>query len=67
MKDAKYLPIPDGWWKGIEKYRIDLHAKAWHENECIRLWNEHGPAKFYGLDFRGFGFPNAPAASATDR
>ena len=45
---------PD-WWRPYDhllKY-LKLNADPWQEAECARLWAEHGPEKFAGLDLYG--------------
>ncbi len=46
---------PPDWWKRYEpwlKY-MDLNAEPWQEQACQRLWQQHGPKKFDGLDLQG--------------
>lgn len=48
-------PVPVEWWNGYEhlmKY-LDVDAEPWQASECRRLWQEHGPEKFAGLDLFG--------------
>lgn len=48
--------VPTDWWAPyeslIDKY-LKVHADPWQEAECARLWKEHGPDKFAGLDLYG--------------
>lgn len=45
---------PD-WWAPYRDLldRIDLMDTPWHEAEVLRLWIEHGPEAFRGLDLWG--------------
>lgn len=48
-------PVPAEWWNGYEhlmKY-LDVDAECWQAAECRRLWQEHGPERFAGLDLFG--------------
>ncbi len=48
-------PVPPEWWAPYEhlmKY-LDVDAEPWQAAECRRLWKEHGPEKFAGLDLFG--------------
>jgi len=52
---AKTEPMPE-WWMApylgiVEHYHPN--AGPWQEAECVRLWEEFGPAKFAGLDLFG--------------
>lgn len=47
--------VPAEWWNGYEhlmKY-LDVDAEPWQKSECQRLWKEHGPERFAGLDLFG--------------
>lgn len=46
-------PCPEAWWKGYNKDAVTLSHIPWHEEDCKRMWKEHGPAKFKGLDLYG--------------
>lgn len=50
---ARYADLPAAWWQGYDRFRIDLDAAPWHEDECRRLYATHGPEKFAGLDLKG--------------
>ncbi len=46
---------PADWWAKYEpwlKY-MDLNAEPWQEQACQRLWQQHGPKTFEGLDLFG--------------
>ena len=47
--------VPAEWWQGYEQIRqyIDLNAEPWQEQECKRLWMEHGAEAFHGLNLFG--------------
>lgn len=47
--------VDPAWWSLYEDLlpRIDLGDRPWHEDEVIRLWREHGPDAFEGLDLWG--------------
>lgn len=48
--------VPVEWWAPYEKLvdkHLKVHAEPWQEAECARLWKEHGPEKFAGLDLYG--------------
>lgn len=52
---ATLAPVPAEWWAPYEplmKY-LDVDAEPWQLAECRRLWREHGPEKFAGLDLFG--------------
>jgi hypothetical protein len=57
------------WWEPYRAWRgaVALDGEPWHESECHRLWQRHGPAAFAGLELWGVpGHPSArPAAAAT--
>ena len=47
--------VPSAWWEPyahLMKY-LDVDAEPWQKSECQRLWKEHGPEKFAGLDLFG--------------
>jgi hypothetical protein len=48
-------PVAAEWWEpyaDLMKY-LDVDAEPWQAAECRRLWKEHGPEKFAGLDLFG--------------
>ncbi len=47
--------VPESWWAPYADLLQYLHidAEPWQEAECRRLWMEHGPEKFAGLDLFG--------------
>lgn len=48
-------PVPNEWWApyaDLMRY-LKWHDEPWQEAECRRLWAEHGPDKFKGLDLYG--------------
>jgi hypothetical protein len=49
------LDVPDSWWAPYRDLMGYLHldAEPWQKAECERLWREHGPEKFAGLDLLG--------------
>lgn len=49
------LPAPTEWWEGYRALMGHLHlgAEPWQEAECQKLWQEHGAAKFAGLNLFG--------------
>lgn len=62
--------VNPAWWEPYAKNRahVSLDDEPWHEREVLRLWNEHGPQAFEGLEL--WGLPQrleaahrAPAAS----
>lgn len=51
-------PVPLELWLGFgyERFIADhlrIDAEPWQEAECKRLWSEHGPEKFAGLNLFG--------------
>jgi len=46
---------PREWWAryGSLRERVRLDDHPWHEDEILRLWEEHGPATFAGLRLFG--------------
>ncbi len=46
---------PKEWWAPYEPWLEHLHIDAipWQEAQCQMLWQQHGPAKFQGLDLFG--------------
>ena len=46
-------PIPEAWWAGVARAHIDVGAEPWQSAEVRRLWAEHGPERFAGLDLYG--------------
>lgn len=56
VNGLKTAPIPDEWWKPYRHLMSKLNTKdmeSWHHAECQRLWEQHGPEKFAGLDLFG--------------
>jgi glycosyltransferase involved in cell wall biosynthesis len=51
--DMKLVECPKEWWDPEIKALIDTDHEPWHEAECKRLWAEHGPEKFAGLNLFG--------------
>lgn len=53
--NAPTLPCPDSWWVPYADLMNHLHIDGvpWQEIECKKLWAEHGPEKFKGLDLFG--------------
>lgn len=52
---ATLAPVPAEWWAPygpLMKY-LDVDAEPWQAEEVRRLWREHGPEKFAGLDLFG--------------
>jgi hypothetical protein len=52
---AAFTEAPTSWWAPyahLMQY-LDVNAEPWQEIEAQRLWVEHGPAKFAGLDLFG--------------
>lgn len=48
-----YKPVPDAWWTPYEdvgQEHLHPNMKPWQEAEARRLIDEHGAAKFAGLD-----------------
>jgi hypothetical protein len=51
--------VDPGWWAPYARWRgaVKLDAgdagDSWYAQECRRLWAEHGPAPFSGLDLWG--------------
>jgi hypothetical protein len=43
------------WWEPYRAWRgeVALDGEPWHESECHRLWQRHGPAAFAGLELWG--------------
>lgn len=52
---AIFAPVPDVWWVPYAHlmHFLDTEAEPWQAGECNRLWREHGPAKFAGLNLFG--------------
>jgi hypothetical protein len=46
-------PCPGVWWKGYNKDLVNIGCVPWYEEACLKLWKEHGPEKFKGLDLYG--------------
>jgi hypothetical protein len=46
---------PESWWEGYEDLMQHLHldAEPWQEAECRKLIEQHGRAKFAGMDLFG--------------
>lgn len=55
QREFKLRLAPPTWWEGMEKVRaaIDWASEPWQEADARRMWQEHGPAKFAGLDLYG--------------
>lgn len=53
--ELRVSSIPNGWWSPYDDLRalIDFDDEPWHAAECRRLWAEHGPERFEGLDLWG--------------
>lgn len=51
----RYGEVPSEWWAPYADLcsRIDLEAVPWQEQECRRLFAEHGPERFAGLNLFG--------------
>jgi hypothetical protein len=49
------VPVPADWWAPYLAWRrhVDLESRSWFEEDCRRMWREHGPETFAGLDLRG--------------
>lgn len=48
-------PAPLDWWEPYADlmHYADLDATPWQEDECMRLWMEHGAEAFRGLNLFG--------------
>lgn len=48
-------PVDPAWWAPYSPWlaELDLEADGWHGGECRRLWAEHGPDRFAGLELWG--------------
>lgn len=48
----RYAEVPEEWWApyGVPWNRVKLDAVPWQEAECRRLYAEHGPDRFAGLN-----------------
>ncbi len=44
---------PASWWEGYPVEHLHIGAEPWQAAEVRRLWREHGPEKFAGLDLFG--------------
>ncbi len=64
-------PAPPEWWApyGDLRSRVDLTSVPWHEEECRRLWEEHGAEAFKGLTLWGIptGASEHPAGEKAGR
>ncbi len=51
----KLARVPPTWWEPYAEWMqyLDVDAEPWQEAECRKLWAEHGPTKFQGLDLFG--------------
>jgi hypothetical protein len=50
------IDVPDSWWApyaDLEPMKDFINEPPWQALECERLWAEHGPEKFAGLDLLG--------------
>jgi len=45
--------VPAWWWQGSPVHLIDEFGLPWQEAEILRLYGEHGTARFQGLDLFG--------------
>lgn len=56
-RPLKTLQTPDEWFRPYEHLfqylDLDESAAPWQEAECARLWEQHGPQKFAGLNLFG--------------
>ena len=52
---AAIADVPVNWWESYADLlgHLRTDAKPWQEAECARLWDQHGPARFRGLDLFG--------------
>jgi hypothetical protein len=50
-----FSSVPEAWWAPYRDWmhHLDLDAEPWQEAECRRLYQEHGPETFAGLDLFG--------------
>ncbi len=50
-----FSDVPEAWWKPYAHLmrHLDLDAVPWQIQECRRLYAEHGPEMFTGLDLFG--------------
>jgi hypothetical protein len=48
-------PTPASWWEPYQKWmgHVDFKSEPWQAAECKRLYAEHGPEKFKGLNLFG--------------
>jgi hypothetical protein len=48
-------PTPAAWWDPNQKWMscVDFNSPPWQAAECKRLYAEHGPEKFRGLNLFG--------------
>jgi glycosyltransferase involved in cell wall biosynthesis len=51
------LPVHPEWWAAYAPWlsEVDLGEAPWFESECRRLWQEHGPETFRGLNLWDLG------------
>lgn len=49
------VPVEADWWAPYAGWRhhVDLEARSWFEEDCRRMWREHGPETFTGLGLWG--------------
>ena len=57
--EATLRETPAAWWNGYDDLMRHFrpHAEPWQEAEALRVLQEHGPAKFAGLDLFGIDEP----------
>jgi hypothetical protein len=48
-------PVPAGWWDPYRDWRrhVGLESRSWFEEDCLRMWRQHGPELFAGLALWG--------------
>lgn len=53
--EIRLLPVPPAWWRPYLSWRgaVDADGAAWFEQECRRMWHEHGAERFSGLRIEG--------------
>lgn len=51
------FPVDPEWWAPYASWlgEVDLGESPWFESECRRLWQEHGPETFQGLNLWDLG------------
>lgn len=55
-ENAEVVDLPGEWWgenRPLAEAYLDLAKTPWQESEARRLWQEHGAAKFAGIDLHG--------------